>query len=159
MSENAQFNVNLGKLNKLRSDLNQKIVAEVGILADGKAGQMHEGNITNLYLGIVQMFGSVSQNIPPRDFILMPIETKKQLLLDLLKRPEVANMIMDGQLVKVMKLLGEQGDAIIQSAFDTGGFGKWAPLKPSTIKRKGSSAILINEGQLRRSITSAVRKQ
>jgi hypothetical protein len=55
--------------------------------------------------------------------------------------------------VRIFNLIGALGVGLVQQAFATGGFGKWAPLKAATIKRKGGAAILIDSAQLRKSIT------
>ena len=47
----------------------------------------------------------------------------------------------------------------MQEAFETGGFGAWEPIKEATSSRKGSSQILIDSSQLRRSVISKVEKR
>ena len=59
----------------------------------------------------------------------------------------------------ITKLNNEAGltaTVVINDAFESGGFGEWAPLKPETIRRKGSDKILIDTGDLRRSISYEV---
>ena len=41
---------------------------------------------------------------------------------------------------------------ISKGAFATGGYGKWKKLNPQTIKRKGSSEILIDTNSLSKNI-------
>ena len=74
-------------------------------------------------------------------------------------RTKIKQFIADGDVKKVYSLLGFAGEAVVQEAFATKGFGKWQPLDEKTIKRKGSSSILIDSGELRKSISSkAVKK-
>lgn len=59
-------------------------------------------------------------------------------------------------------LLSALSDELVdheRDAFATAGFGEWAPLRPSTIARKGSSRILIDTGSLMAALTrpSSVR--
>ena len=158
MSRANKININLDGLQDLKKQLNMGYYTKVGILANGKANEDHEG-IDNATLGAVHEFGSLDENIPPRSFLRMPLETKQDELVSMLKSNKVAALIAQGKIKSVFKLLGIKAEEIIQSAFDSGGFGKWTPLKPQTIKRKGSASVLIDTGQLRRSITSEVVKK
>ena len=45
-----------------------------------------------------------------------------------------------------LEVLGIAGVQTVEEAFRTGGFGRWRSLKPATIRRKGSAAILIDSG-------------
>ena len=60
---------------------------------------------------------------------------------------------------KILELVGIYGESIVQEAFETGGFGAWEPIKEATANRKGSSQILIDSSQLRRSVISKVEKR
>lgn len=61
-------------------------------------------------------------------------------------------------IVDLLKDLGFACENAILAAFKSGGFGMWKDIKESTKKRKGSSAILIETNQLRRSVASQVVK-
>ena len=54
--------------------------------------------------------------------------------------------------IKELGKLGIAGQEISKGAFATGGYGKWEKLKPQTVKRKGSSDILIDKSKLVNSI-------
>ena len=56
----------------------------------------------------------------------------------------------------ILESIGEACLDVIQDAFNTGGFGRWRKLQEATIKRKGSTTILQDTDQLRRSISYAV---
>jgi len=58
--------------------------------------------------------------------------------------------------IDLLRAIGEASLAVIKDAFKTGGFGRWAKLRPYTIRRKGNDRILIDSGQLERSVTYAV---
>ena len=56
----------------------------------------------------------------------------------------------------MMGRLGVYAEETIQEAFNTGGWGVWPKLALSTVKRKGSSRILIETAQMRKAISSRV---
>ena len=64
------------------------------------------------------------------------------------------NSILSGKNTALNELgkLGIVGQEISKGAFATGGYGKWEKLKPQTVKRKGSSEILIDKSKLVNSI-------
>lgn len=53
----------------------------------------------------------------------------------------------------MLELLGELLVDYETEAFDTGGFGTWAPLDPATIAAKGSSRPLVDTGALLKELT------
>ncbi len=64
----------------------------------------------------------------------------------------INKIVMNKSMDAFMEKVGVLGVSIVLKAFDSGGFGTWAPLSPVTIKRKGHSQILIETQQLRNSI-------
>ena len=112
--------------------------------------------INNATLALIQIFGSLTRNIPARDFLLMPIMKKRRELIQSLQTGSMRDAFMKGDYKKMMELLGVKAEEIVQQAFETSGFGSWAPNKPATIAAKGSSAPLINTAQLRKSVSSDV---
>lgn len=177
MTVKTKIKVNLGKLEKITKAMQSNYVVKVGIMG-AKASEIHKtptgeilknsgreyrklaiGNITNVQLGVIHEFGSHSRNIPARSFLRMPLETKKKDLLEFLSSKTAAKLIEEGNILRLLELLGIEAEAIVQSAFETAGFGKWDQNKPETVARKGSSQPLIDTEQLRRSITSKVVKK
>lgn len=110
---------------------------------------------TNAELGMVHEFGSWASGIPPRPFLRMPLQTQAEAIT---KEGTVGAkpLLAAGKMRMVLARIGIACENAIQRAFESGGFGKWPKLRPATIKRKGSSAILIDTAQLRRSIASKV---
>ena len=155
-SSGTRINFNLDKLDKIRQALGTAMGAKIGILGSGKAADAHPGGLTNVELGMIHEYGSATNNIPPRSFLRLPIETKRAAIMKWLQSDTVKQLVEAGQIKRVYELLAALGEGIIQEGFETGGFGKWIPLKEATIKAKGSSKPLIDTGQLRRSITSEV---
>lgn len=90
--------------------------------------------------------------IPPRSWLRMPIETKKDVLMKFMGLTHIKKLFEQGHIYEIMLQLGAKASEIINSAFLSGGFGRWAQNKPSTVAKKGSSAPLIDTGELRRSV-------
>lgn len=55
---------------------------------------------------------------------------------------------------KLLDRVGIAGENLVQEAFNTRGFGSWAPNAPMTIELKGSDAPLIDTAQLRHAVDS-----
>lgn len=159
--------------------------ARVGILGD-KAAQDHtlkenkekgifrttEGQLDNATLGIIQMFGSIKNNIPSRDFLFMPIETHAKEIIKAMGSTLVRKLIAEGEYKKVYAALGAKAMEFVLMAFETSGFGQWEANAYITIyggwmknkisgkyfyvKGKKSSRPLIDTGQLHRAIANDV---
>lgn len=175
MVKQTQIKVDLTGLNDLIQKLGKDHYTKVGILG-GNAAEKHknsetvtlksgkrvrmssgvESPFTNAEIAVIHEFGSVSRNIPPRSFLRMPIEEKKNELIRFLGSTRVKTLFDSGDIKKIFKILGIEAERIVQRAFESRGFGRWDPNAPSTIAAKGSSAPLIDTSQLRRSITSKV---
>lgn len=156
----TRITADLSKLEELVKELGGQYVARVGILG-AKAAEPHEGaqGMTNSELGVIHEFGSISRNIPARSFLRMPVETKQKDIVQAMGSYKVKNLLENGQIKYVYRFLGLYAESFIKQAFSSGGFGRWAPNKPSTVAQKGSDKPLIDTAQLRRSITSDVVKK
>lgn len=162
----TKISINLEGLDEIRKGLGENWYAKVGILgssknARAKFNQERIGGeeLTNVELGVIHEFGSAEHGIPARSFLRMPIETQKDEIMKFLSSAKVKEMIEQGRIKSVFQWLGLVGEGIVQRAFTTRGYGKWKPNAPYTIAQKGSSAPLIDTGQLRRSITSEAAKR
>lgn len=153
---------NLDGLDEFKRKMAGSMRARVGII--GAAGsEMHQPEpgqaalLTNAEVGVFNQFGT--DNIPPRDFLLMPIQrNKREMLLSLAVAP-VRRAIEAGNFEFVFRILGTRGEKYVKEAFETRGYGQWAPNAPATIDKKGSSMPLINFGQLKRAVGSDVVKK
>ena len=128
----------------------QKQTIRVGVL--GNKTNRQDGEITNASLLYLHTWGSFINNIPARP-VLDAIEIKinefdkdtqyvmKKFLQNTLNALTTARQI--GGIALHYTLM----------SFETKGFGRWAELRAKTIKAKNSSAILIETGELRRSLT------
>lgn len=155
MTGDVTINFNLKGLEEFTKKMGS-YVARVGIINDQAAQQHDKTSLTNAEIGVIQQFGSLTNNIPPRDFLLMPIQKNRREILNAVNNPKLRRAVADGDYKKAYGILGAVGVGFIQQAFETGGFGQWEPNAPATIAAKGSSAPLIDTGQLRRAISSDV---
>ena len=137
---------------------------KVGILGDyagrtpDETGTKRENTeLTNPQLGFWHEFGVSKTGLPERSFLRMPILLKLPDALAKMGSPEQwRKVIVDQGIVELLDLVGNKCIELIAWAFHTGGFGTWAKLRPRTILRKKNSDILIDTGQMQRSITYAV---
>ena len=145
------------RLEKLIENLEGDYYVDIGIL--GESNQSTEGGYTLAGIGAVHEFGTDRAGrgnktvIPERSFIRMPLETGQQDIEKAVS-PKLQKLIGKGDIRGIFKLIGIAGEARIQEAFETAGFGTWDPNADSTIKRKKSDSPLIDQGDLRAAITS-----
>ena len=96
---------------------------------------------------------------PQRSFLRVPFTIKDKeitkTLIDLFRDIAEKGADAETQLAKA----GIFFENISKEAFETKGYGTWEDISPGTKIAKGSSAILIDTGILRGSITSEVRGQ
>ncbi len=184
MTIKLEATLNLDGFEKLRKGLAPGQFVAVGVFGSHKNTRQQGGEITNTELAVLQEFGSekvdtrrpgqtiitqgtkkkaierelgsVTQRIPARSFIKMPLQFKRAEILKFAASKSISTFLMLGEQKKALTYMGLFCENIIQQAFDTGGFGKWAPNKPSTIKAKGSAKPLIDQAELRRAVWSKV---
>lgn len=145
----------LGPLHKFVKSIGNKNFVRVGIFGD-KNGRSQKGR-TNAEIGAIHEYGSFTPVIiPARSFLRMPLFKKKDEILKEAGQ-NAGNLFGEGKHMQVLKNLGIACENAIQEAFASRGFGQWKPDAPSTIKRKRSSAPLIDTSQLRRAISSQVK--
>jgi phage gpG-like protein len=115
--------------------------------------------LTNAEVGAKHEYGDLSGKppIPARSFLRMPIWMKQKEIMGRVGKV-TWRFLEHGDIMGLLKRFGLECENVVQDAFSTGGFGQWSPLSDVTKKRKGSDAILIDTGQLRRSIASDVVK-
>lgn len=145
-------------LNELVKNFSDGSIVKVGVLGK-KAGRSSKGGMTNADIGVIHEFGSVTKNIPARSFLRAPIFAKGKEIAAQMKKEAAGVLAKAGGMQLLLSRIGVACEAAIQQAFATRGFGKWKPIKKQTAKRKGSDAILIQTGQLRRAIDSKVEKR
>lgn len=150
-------------MERVSASLANKLVARVGVLGQRGASQ-HEGSKdTNAQIGLKQEKGSITENIPPRSFLQMPLtrNAKEIFVTSRVIEKWMVQAVQAGKDPKeawylAYKDLGFSGEAVVQRAFEQSGPG-WAPNSPMTIAMKGSDRPLIDTGELRRSVSSEVK--
>ena len=148
---------NLSKLHTFVNGISKNYIVKVGIMG-AKAGEDH-GGINNASIGAVHEFGSTNHEIPGRSFLRMPLFMKTTEILESVKKNSLMPIAL-GNFRQVLVNLGIACENIIDTAFNTSGFGTWKKLKARTISKKiGQNPMpLINTSQLRRSIMSQVEE-
>lgn len=154
----VEVKTNLKPLNIFIKNLKKPIGIKIGILGNTNAREGNDG-LTNAEVGVKQEFGSISENIPARSFLRMPLEKKGQQIQEAFTRPDVQKQMLAGEPEKALELIGAVAVGIIDDAFRTSGFGEWKPNSPVTIAKKKSSKPLIDTRQLEQSITYQVVKK
>lgn len=129
-------------LEKLIKGLKEPHSVDIGVFKDAKTP---DGQSVAEY-GAANEFGSITRKLPARSFIRMPLE-KKQGDIARYAESHAREHVEAGDIKAIFEDIGIAGQAKIQEAFDTGGFGTWAPNADSTVARKGSDAILIGGGK------------
>lgn len=146
----AEVHGDFSQLENLISKLKEKHYTDVGVFSTAKTS---DGQQVAEY-GAYNEFGSYTRpdHPPKRSFIRMPIQTKQNEISKYVEKHEKGH-IEKGDVKGIFEDIGIACESQIQSAFDTQGFGTWKPNAESTIEQKGSSAPLIDDGTLRKSIT------
>ena len=157
MPSSVKVRSNLKGLDQLKANLNTNLVAKVGIFSDNNSRE--DGELSNSEIGARHEFGVLGEGLPRRSFLRDPIELKRKQLLKTVERIIKANIAKKDAPRLILELVGIAGEAIVQEAFETGGFGTWAPLSDITIANKKSSSILIDTSQLRGAVISKVEKR
>lgn len=155
----TKITMNLQGLEDMAAEIGGRFHARVGVLGAKATRPSGNGTLNNAELGTVHQFGRLDGSIPARDFLKMPLEDNRQELVKSMGSAPARAAFKAKDYKKLFAILGVKAEEFVQQAFDTGGFGKWKPLKPATVKRKGSAAILINTAELRKAITSDVEGQ
>lgn len=148
------------QINKLLKSVNDKYIAKIGILGANATNVYKESNNTTAQIGRQHEFGSISQSIPQRSFLIMPINSNilaiKHTGFKTLQSG-IKNKTID--IKKTMVNMAVKALEFSTQAFFTNGFGTWAPLSAQTIKnKKGNDKALIDTRQLLRSRTFKVEK-
>lgn len=146
--------------------------AKVGILGDStnrinvniETGEIL-GNSTNAEIGLKHEFGGITTlpngvqfDLPQRSFLRVPIIDNFQNFITKyggFDKLTLQTMVKEGTLLKWAAKIGTVGEAIVQEAFETGGFGAWPK---SNMAYKNNDQTLVESQQLRNSIRSEVEE-
>ena len=172
MAVKSSLHVDLVKMKELIDGLKQKASIRIGVFEKDSARK--EDGMTNATLAQIHELGVPEKNIPARSFLKVPIGEHIQEIMAPFKG-KAESFLKKGKLEALYKLIGIAAEKIVDGAFATGGYGKWQPLRSSTILAKQTGnlhrrqltrahifagnigmGILIDTAQLRRSISSRV---
>ena len=117
----------------------------------------NESEESNADIGLKMEKGSKAERIPARSWLVTPLEDHLPEYFEKIGQYAIELIIVQ-QALKNYQQLGVICEQIIAKGFSTGGYGKWKPLSRMTIELKQSSAILIDTGQLSKSVQSTVVK-
>lgn len=141
-------------LEKLIEELEAGYYVDIGILGGERT---EDEEITIAGIGAVHEFGRLDGTIPERSFIRMPLEKMGPRIAENVE-PHLEEKLAEGDIKVLFKIIGIAGEEQIQAAFESRGFGLWPDIQEKTKERKGSSAVLIDDGTMRKAITSRVGK-
>jgi|WetSurMetagenome_2_1015567.scaffolds.fasta_scaffold300585_1 hypothetical protein len=128
--------------------------AEIGVY-----GGTEENGSDLVEVASVHENGSVDGRIPPRPFLSMPCIMYRNDIRETYARGLKRYLTTPQGWEKVLGAVCHKAEEIVNEAFDTGGFSLWPPLKEVTVARKGSRAILIHTGNLRRNVRTKITKK
>lgn len=103
-------------------------------------------------------YGAPNANIPERSFIRSTFSIRRDDIIQV--QAQITAALVAGKITsqRALEIMGAWLVAAIQSTIVMLGPFIWLPLKPATIARKGSSAPLIDTGQMRQSLTWWIRR-
>lgn len=134
----------------------KKMSLVVGLPKETATSKIYPSGRTVLEIGSFHEFGD--GNNPVRSFLRVPFAVKnndiKKIFLRLFK--DIAEKGADAE-----TQMGKAGvflQNISKESFSNKGFGAWPDIKPGTKTAKGSSAVLIDKGILRGSVSFEVRE-
>lgn len=168
MTSKVKTKINISTSKEISAMLGSGMFIKVGIVGEKGAATREKKDedtedLSNAEIGLKHEFGVFGgfgeDNIPMRSFLEMPLTTKFKSILKAMSSTTARSKLEKGKIEDFWGIIGAAAEAVIQDAFESGGFGKWKPLSPITKLKKGSSQILIDSAQLRKSITSEVVKK
>lgn len=145
---------NLQSLNLRLKALEQSEVY-VGIPQENSSRPGEE--INNAELLFIHEHGSPINNLPAREVLRPALQANKKLIADQLSI--AAKAVLAGDQAKANRELEKTGILAANAAkrWFTDDRNGWQPLSLETIRRKGSSQILIDTGEMRRAISWEVK--
>lgn len=177
MSGLSKARMDITKMKDLYESLKHRPSVQVGVFQQKTTRK--EPGLTNATLAAIHEYGAPEHGLPARSILKEPLKDHAKEIMASIKGK--ADMIVKASNLKSLwSLVGIAAEKVISQAFDTGGFGKWAPDSYKTLLaklRKGKfrnlhrrkltiahifagnigMGILIDRGELRKSFTSRVQ--
>lgn len=161
----AEIIENRGRWNALVRRLSNlsRYHTEVGFPLSGKVeepsrvGSGHEparSMVDLAFIASVHEYGTRDGRVPARPFFRPALDGNREAISEI-QDVALARVVRGTCTVKEgLALVGEKACSLIRKQIRA---LKWPPLKPTTIKRKGSSKLLIDTGQLINSVQHVER--
>lgn len=131
----AKVKADLTELNNLMKMLKKDYTLRIGIIGNKAKAEHNDDGITNATLGTFHEFGSDSGDHPPRrSFLEDPLKEKLNFNnedMKPFKKIIWKQFFVKNAPDKFYMDLGAKALEVIESAFNTGGFGMWKPLSQS----------------------------
>ncbi len=158
--EESTYNTSgLDELIKMASS--NKCTAKLGILGDKDSRTSKEaGAESNATIGARLEFGSM-KNGKVFSFLRMPVTEflDKQIAKPgFFNQKDIDLAIQRKTLKNMIEKIAVAGLAIVLEAFDTGGFGRWPDLEPSTWAKKKVKQKLVESHQLRDAVSFEIEE-
>jgi hypothetical protein len=129
---------------------------EVGVFSDRKHSGKR-GGISMGELALVHEFGSLAANIPERSFLRRTFRRKEREIAAAAAKAARKVVSGKGTFNQALAEIGKFAAAEVKKTIKRGPYIP-PPLKPETIRRKGSTRPLVDTGQLADAVTFKVRR-
>ena len=136
-------------VNKIKDD---QPYVKIGFPEENVESKTGASGLTVAQVATFHEFGT--ENIPERSFIRSAVAENRDKISKLIEGLKPS--ILQGSSLKALSIVGEYVQTLIKSKIQTGD-SSWAELRPSTIRRKGSSKALIDTGQMLNSVRYVVK--
>lgn len=133
-----------------------KMSVDVGLINSKVGGKIYGGGKTILEIGAIHEYGL--GDVPERSFLRTPFLMRQGEITARIGKEWERVSAGKSDAETALGRIGALGTNICKGAFTSQGYGTWQPIKPATIKAKGSSKTLIDTGTLRNSITWQVNQ-
>ncbi len=155
MQPNVKVAATGAGLNGLKAALAKLERAQVYVGVPEDHTGRNAGTVTNAALVYLHTHGSPLHGLPARPIIEPALQAPDNRALITAELGEAAKAVFSGNVSAVRAHLGRAGMLGRNAAvrWFTDARNGWAPNRPPTVRRKGSSRPLIDTGQMRRSIT------
>jgi phage gpG-like protein len=131
-----------------------KVVCRVGVLNKDE----RKGGGSNAEIAAAHEYGAPARGLPQRSFLRVPISSNLNKALETERAfsdKELKSVVKEKSVKPWLEKVGKVAEKVVMDAFDSGGDGKWPPVKHP--ERKHNAQILVETTQLRQSITSDVK--
>ena len=155
--------LNVGPLKALTDDLKKygQHRINVGLFADTGMRPTRSGKpMFYAELGFIHEFGCFTSHppLPERSFLRIPLMNYLPAAIKATGPAQWKRAILQEGMLMALTKLARLASTTVQEAFNSRGFGTWAPNAQRTIRRKHSSMPLIDTAKMRQAVTYRIVK-